>query len=223
MKNYQQIHNEEIDIALCLCFFIFEFYCFVEVVFAIQSMKTPFQEQQINKQIKKNKRITRRKFRLFQQRYKHVRYLGYGAYGTVSLVTHRRTHRQFAMKKIRYNLVEKVPEEVKYLKLLNGTNIGPDFQDFCIDRSSGKCYIVMQYFNYGTWHNRRCKLDAKIRTRIETEIRTKHQLLETEYGIYHGDMHNNNIMLHQNRRTRTIEPFLIDFGLSYTKVSFVSI
>lgn len=209
--------NENINIFICLCFVIFEFFFLILGVSVIESIKTPFEEQQIKKQIKKNRRINRRKCRHFQQRYKHVRYLGHGAFGTVSLVTHCWTHRNFAMKETTCYLVEKVPMEVRCMKLLNGTNIGPNLREFCIDTSSRTLYIVMQYFNYATWSNHRRRLDAKIRNRIETDIQTKKQLLHTKYGICHGDMHDSNIMLHQNRRTQTIEPFLIDFGLSYPR------
>lgn len=134
--------------------------------------------------------------------------LGRGAFGTVSLVTDKATHEQYALKKsqcIDANTYYAAAAEIEALMKLDHINVAK-MKAFDFDQNNA--LIVMEYCNGGDLNQRLCRGVEE-----GTKFQWIRQLLDAishlhENKIVHRDLKPENVLLHNNALKLT------DFGIS---------
>jgi len=120
------------------------------------------------------------------------------------------------------NLIQEIKKEYLILKKLNGTHLSPNTHNlsFCITNNEIYMMIEMDYLNkyieavefFRQLKKKDKKNFSKIKQKIYDAMNIMMKKLD-KLGIYHGDLHLSNIMIHKN--THDIK--FIDFGIANNK------
>jgi serine/threonine protein kinase len=135
----------------------------------------------------------------------------------------RKILKMYDVQELAPSYTEQAIKEIKTLKLLKGTGLGPELHDAWYDSSQKKVCILMEYIACRHKDSKDPQLSTLFTyMKLPESARLSHKQIKTlvvelvqklrEKGVYHKDLHRGNVLVQCNKNAKDVTLKAVDFG-----------